>query len=908
MNTNILSIDLNEDYKIKIDKTSELPNSYFKNVYQKAAKATEDILKEASDKNEDNHFKRQGEEYNNIIAFCGERGTGKSSAMISFANSLINIKKAVGFYSEYSKISQYKYYPIEVIDPSMFEEKENIFEIVLAQLFSSFEKALDNNEKRTNIEDKRKVLELFQKVYENLKTIQKNGDKYNGEALETLSKLSCGANLRNNFSKLINEYLNFIKPEKDNKACLIIPIDDFDLNIRSVAHMAEQVRKYLMIPNVIILLAADIKQLSDAKEQNIREDFKTLINAKAMSESPKSITSKYILKLIPVQRRLELPYLQNNNQKIKLTKCDKIISQDNETIQDLFLRLCYQHYHILFIKPRIGIHTIIPNNIRELKEWLLFLAESPVKETEALQIFNNKFISYYCNNSLEKEEDLKLIEIINNTSSDELHLKIIKEVLILFNSENLIIDKEYKSIIGDTADKSENALIKDFIEISKHGNYPFNISLGDLLLFLDVVYRYHRNERISKIIFSLKTIISIRLKRGIINIGENSELNAIIGGSMINNTRTKLLSRKRTGFMFKYDKVSLNDIQLNEIMNVSYSNNEDYPKYIKIFECLHYFITIIGDAKLSYRADLDEKYYETYINRIGTKQQYAYFDLLAPISNLLNPKSVYNRVFNIYKTADNDDDLLKDSILNFIEENNSKIQFPFESVELIDYIFKSISSNFKTNIIATIKTIYQNIIDKFYEISKEHSYYKNNADLYIKKSPILEILFDDTYVVESDLTTASSNEQIVGSLLNAVEFYINDHFFPSKNEKTEIKNHNFTKTNLKARLKDIKILLDKEEISANDIIIDIKQFEDNISDIRVLIDNIEEAILSNAADECKNTNSNNSGEPINKDDEENLKYIEDNKKECNRTDVSASEIKDIINVWENEYLDEYLDE
>jgi DNA polymerase III delta prime subunit len=293
MNTYPLEIDLNEEYKIKIEEPNELGKSYFNEIYEKAGRAASEILKksEISKKLKPNDpFIKQEQEYNNIIAFCGERGTGKSSAMITFAKSLVNIEdanyesnKKKPFYDE--DLYKIQFESLSVIDPTIFEEKENIFEVVLAQLFSSFEKELNKNNKH-EIEDKRKVLELFQKVYDNLKTVQKNGEKYNGEALETLSKLSCGANLRSTFSELVSSYLSFIK-----KDCLIIPVDDFDLNVNAVSDMAEQLRKYLMIPNVIILMAADMKQLSDAIEQSIRKDFNILIKSKAMSESPKSITS-----------------------------------------------------------------------------------------------------------------------------------------------------------------------------------------------------------------------------------------------------------------------------------------------------------------------------------------------------------------------------------------------------------------------------------------------------------------------------------------------------------------------------------------------------------------------------------------------------------------------------------------
>lgn len=164
----ILEINLNEEYKIKIEDADKLSDSYFKDIYRKAGQVTADILakskKANTNKTDRNPFKRQDEEYNNIIAFCGERGTGKSSAMITYAQSLFEINNCNDFYKESPLLKEYKYFPIEVIDPSMFEEKENIFEVVLAQLFSSFEKELNDSKRKYDLEKKRQVLELFQKV------------------------------------------------------------------------------------------------------------------------------------------------------------------------------------------------------------------------------------------------------------------------------------------------------------------------------------------------------------------------------------------------------------------------------------------------------------------------------------------------------------------------------------------------------------------------------------------------------------------------------------------------------------------------------------------------------------------------------------------------------------------------
>ena len=88
---------LDKPFKVKVEQISEFKDSFFKDVYIEAA---ENALKIISDTFvlEDNvaykdskvDFYDNIKDYNNIIAFTGDRGVGKTSAMISFVNALIN--------------------------------------------------------------------------------------------------------------------------------------------------------------------------------------------------------------------------------------------------------------------------------------------------------------------------------------------------------------------------------------------------------------------------------------------------------------------------------------------------------------------------------------------------------------------------------------------------------------------------------------------------------------------------------------------------------------------------------------------------------------------------------------------------------------------------------------------------
>jgi ABC-type lipoprotein export system ATPase subunit len=169
----------------------------------RAARNLVEIIKEnekeqKEDAKENTFFK---DTYNNIIAFTGERGTGKSSSMISFAFALKDLRsngKEIVFNKKIDNlIRECHFEEIRVIDPSMLEEKDNILEIVIANMFSRFNQRIEGIGSNMDYNEKRELLKAFQKVYENLRVIQKEKhERLDGEIIETLSSLASGSNLK----------------------------------------------------------------------------------------------------------------------------------------------------------------------------------------------------------------------------------------------------------------------------------------------------------------------------------------------------------------------------------------------------------------------------------------------------------------------------------------------------------------------------------------------------------------------------------------------------------------------------------------------------------------------------------------------------------------------------------------
>lgn len=85
-------------------------------------------------------------------------------------------------------------------------------------------------------------------------------------------------------------------------------IDDIDLNISQADEMAEQIRKYLVSPQIVILLAAKLEQLGTIKSLHYTQEYETLIKQNRMSfDVIDEMTGQYLTKLVPHNQRIYLP-------------------------------------------------------------------------------------------------------------------------------------------------------------------------------------------------------------------------------------------------------------------------------------------------------------------------------------------------------------------------------------------------------------------------------------------------------------------------------------------------------------------------------------------------------------------------------------------------------------------------
>ena len=165
----------------------------------------------------------------NIIAFSGKRGTGKTSTMLSFADSLGKNN------SEYKK----SVFPnngvliLNPIDPTMLAKDQDILTVVLSRLLFKSEEYWDNHARFThtyrNLEsEKNEILRKAGACLNGINAI-KSGTKI--ESLSDLQRMGDSAVLKKDYFDLV-ELVTAFCLGSNNLNYLIIPIDDTDCQIQ----------------------------------------------------------------------------------------------------------------------------------------------------------------------------------------------------------------------------------------------------------------------------------------------------------------------------------------------------------------------------------------------------------------------------------------------------------------------------------------------------------------------------------------------------------------------------------------------------------------------------------------------------------------------------------------------------
>lgn len=341
----------------------------------------------------------------NIIAFLGDRGTGKTSAMLSYMEFLKdyyrklhsgNADRELGklCFVEKGQKMELMFTGLEYIDASLLgSRKDDVLRNVLPKML----KKLHDEEKRSNLTDgivrdedyaykKRQIHRLFNNVYKSLRDLNIKEDILeadNDMFMETLENLSLTWNLRQAFEKLVKAYLDIMEyPGSEEKIgqhnhFLVISLDDLDMNLEHGFDLLEEIRKYLMVPNVIVLLSANYEQLEKLCIEHYTRAFKEIKDREGIKEYIANLSREYLEKILPAHCQVVMEpinqwkYYDKAKIRINYTRVDgREYEIGPGTLKEIFLQQLKNYFDLKLSFDGQCLRYLMPSTIRELALWI----------------------------------------------------------------------------------------------------------------------------------------------------------------------------------------------------------------------------------------------------------------------------------------------------------------------------------------------------------------------------------------------------------------------------------------------------------------------------------------------------------------------------------------------------------
>ena len=682
-----------KENEIVVEKES-YEESLFREQYIQALKQVSEILAHPKDN------------VPNLIAFCGDRGEGKTSCMMTVSHIITHIHEssianeiaALGI--DTNAIKNTEITTIPIIDPAFFDKEHNIIELLLGHLYKIFKDWSKEDKNQNQYGATNEVAKLFHKTKTCLMHIEQSKVAMY-DPLEELEVLSAGVELSECMSKLVEKYLGLIGKKK-----LLICIDDIDLNMSRAYRMCEEIRKYLNNRHCLILMSVKTNQLIEAIENDIHKE----------ADYPKGIdfsgmASKYVAKLIPVSVRINMPKAYDLcDYRLEVYDGDGKESTQifsSRSVKSAVVRKIFATSRFLFYNSKGSVSPIVPNNLRGLTQLLGLLfsmtdkdeAEEG-KETEVLENNKHLFKAYFF------KTWIKQLNTKNQKFADGLTTRQdgndLNKYVVSYLSEQL------KKV------KSDNDLIEG---ITDSANFNYNISIGDVLYLVSYLEQSTFEEEVRNVLFFIKSFYSIRLfeKYDVVTNNMETELypekqeEGNLYRSDVLFEHTNVLQRAVAGSYFSYMSNDLiaTEIRTNQLRDFKVINGKGglnvlLANVLKIlrsggkegmtaaeseafalrFQMAEFFMLCISRSVLrrdipvsnippTNRKEARPYYLRSFYNATG----YYVFDVMSPFYALTNPQYAYGRfkdIADIWAFAENNEWSLLRQMMNAVREKEIK--------------------------------------------------------------------------------------------------------------------------------------------------------------------------------------------------------------------------------------------
>ena len=760
----------------------------------------------------------------NIIAFCGDRGEGKSSCMASFATMLTDkdaqteAKEVLAFPKDKNNndtmLSPDKIEWLDVIDPSFFDDKHNLLELLLGRISLKAQDKIKRGCESdcSNTCAHRNLMEQLQRVRKCISVMAPKKDNTVYDTIEDMSDLAAGLQLKTELQKLFKCYLRFV-----GKECLLICIDDLDLNITEGYTMAEMLRKYLINPYCIVLVSVKEEQLIDVIATAHKKEVK---DTDLKWDYCQEIARKYTSKLLPRSNRVPMPAIEDVcEQRIKIIDSSNENGLEDLTVKERVVQLIFQKTGYVFYNEQ-HISPIVPRNLRELCHLISTLESLPDYRDKNgdNEIGRDVFKDYFFNSWAMRlpEVDYKfagqLSEYVDLTSFNAFviehiaqRLKDAKIEIVPKDSASrrgrdfLFVTPEPNTSKTDEVSEVEIQMncVKLYADITNRVNNSTNISLGDVMFVLWLISTITVDENMHNLIFFIKTVYSMRLYACYNEISKSEDtlypqnndlskiyihkadrlynhvnrLQRLVNGSYFSYPQGMLLPGKQDRKPINFNKVqNLIKAVDKELLKVEEERN---PNFINAFQMCEYLALCLVRTATSQEKEEDKGY-----NRFAQVPQHfgvlsksasvAIFDFLAPFYSVCNIKYAYGRFDEIMQRGTSLYELALDDENSLLYQMKYKIR----KGEYEDFEMHGLISDAIIRVIDIQWAIFEELlrqkdthkVGSMFE--KIHFAYDDIRELNIKLYPRLR--FDDNKLIEEP-STPTVTFQFLDILSQALE-------------------------------------------------------------------------------------------------------------------------------------------
>lgn len=510
-------------YTPRLESSKEMPTSPFADIYRDAMKSLAYVCKQTVYERSANGT---GGECNPIIAFVGERGSGKTSVLDSFGRVLDE------GYSQASDdtiwlndaiLQGSKFDVLPIIDPTALTKNESLLGVIAAHIYRQIEQLQDKRLDRPKCDyldtTIRNAAQQLMELYNALRALNQERSEQFVEfgGYERLGQLSISYNLRVQFKNAVDAYLKLTAQIRDRSSYvdrhrfLVIPIDDLDMNADAGYKLCEELRRYMMVPGIIVLLSVKIEQLQNVIAQ---EHVSHSLN----KEDAISMAERYLAKLIPINHRHALPIFTVHN------IIDCIIAQEEsekpKPLVDTLIKLLYDRLGLILIKNDFNSHVILPRTLRRIVHLYYLLLKMPPVFAQC-----NSTPLEYDDDRIQNIGDLShnidtFWDHFLRSEMEELAAPVtMRKLLEQMRSEhwssiNRLVVKEIKVILESKTRLPEESDHWDSIEdICSVETMQENVSLGDALYMLDRLETWIASPEWNCIVALIRIAYSLLLTR-----------------------------------------------------------------------------------------------------------------------------------------------------------------------------------------------------------------------------------------------------------------------------------------------------------------------------------------------------------------------------------------------------------